>query len=100
MNKFEWDQAKNERNKVKHKISFETAKHVFEDENRLQYAVERNGERRYITIGKVLKVIITVVYTIRNFAFRLISARASRKDERERYISNSLIKQDDEYDQK
>lgn len=98
MREFEWDENKNEKNKIKHKISFEDAKQVFEDDNRLQYAVEKNGERRYVTIGKAIKVIITVVYTIRNFTFRLISARPSRKDERERYIANSLIKQDDEYD--
>lgn len=98
MREFEWDENKNEKNKIKHKISFEDAKQVFEDDNRLQYAVEKNGERRYVTIGKAIKVIITVVYTIRNFAFRLISARPPRKDERERYIANSLIKQDDEYD--
>ena len=100
MQEFEWDETKNEKNKIKHKISFEEASKVFEDENRLQYVIDRNGERRYITIGKVLKVIITVVYTIRNFAFRLISARPARKDEREPYIANSLTKQDDEYDKK
>ncbi|GAB5554723.1 MAG: BrnT family toxin [Saprospiraceae bacterium] len=98
MPNFEWDENKNGKNKVKHNISFENAKKVFEDDKRLQYAVDRNGERRYITIGKALKVIITVVYTLRNFAFRLISARPARKDERERYITNSLTKQDDEYD--
>lgn len=98
MNKFEWDENKNKKNKLKHKISFEDATKVFDDDKRLQYAVDRNEERRYITIGKALKVIITVVYTIRNFAFRLISARPARKDERERYLTNSLIKQDDEYD--
>lgn len=97
MNEFEWDEHKNEKNKLKHKVSFEDAKKVFEDENRLQYVTERNDERRYMTIGKALKVILVVVYTIRNFAFRLISARPARKDERERYIAKSLIKQDDEY---
>jgi uncharacterized protein len=98
MKGFEWDENKNQKNKEKHKLSFEHASRVFEDENRLQYAVESKGETRYITIGKVVKVIIAVVYTIRNFAFRLISARPARKDERERYIANSLRKQDEEYD--
>ncbi len=97
---FEWDENKNNKNKIKHKISFENAKDVFEDENRLQYALDVNGERRYLTIGKVFKIIILVVYTIRNFAFRLISARPARKDERESYIANSLSKQDDAYDKK
>lgn len=98
MKGFEWDEHKDQKNKEKHKLSFEHASRVFEDENRLQYAVESEGEIRYITIGKVLKVIIAVVYTIRNFAFRLISARPERKDERARYIANSLRKQDEEYD--
>ncbi|MFZ2897510.1 MAG: BrnT family toxin [Saprospiraceae bacterium] len=98
MKGFEWDENKNQKNKEKHNLSFEDASRVFEDKNRLQYAVESQDETRYITIGKVFKVIVTVVYTIRNFAFRLISARSARKDERERYIANSLIKQDKEYD--
>jgi uncharacterized protein len=100
MKEFEWDKNKNRKNQEKHNLSFEEASNVFEDENRLQYGVESKGEIRYITIGKVLKVIITVVYTIRNLAFRLISARPARKDERKRYIANSLSKQDEEYDQK
>lgn len=100
MKEFEWDENKNRKNQKKHNLSFEHSSKVFEDENRLQYTVESKGETRYITIGKVLKVIITVVYTIRNFAFRLISARPARKDERERYIANSLSKQDEAYDQK
>jgi uncharacterized DUF497 family protein len=79
---FEWDENKNNKNKINHKISFENAKDVFEDENKLQYALDVNEERRYLTIGKVFKVIILVVYTIRNFAFRLISAPPARKDER------------------
>ena len=98
MPKFEWDEAKNRKNRKKHKISFEEASKVFEDENRLEYATHRKGERRYITVGKVLKVIITVVYTIRNFTFRLISARPARKEERDAYIANSLSKQDDKYE--
>ncbi len=98
MKEFEWDENKNWKNKEKHNLSFEDASRVFDDENRLQYVVESKDETRYITIGKVFKVIITVVYTIRNFAFRLISARAARKDERKHYITNSLKKQDEEYD--
>ncbi|MCR9053529.1 MAG: BrnT family toxin [Phaeodactylibacter xiamenensis] len=69
MKAFEWDENKNRKNQQKHNLSFEQASGVFEDENRLQYAVESKDEIRYITIGKVLKVIITVVYTIRDFAF-------------------------------
>ena len=34
--KFEWDEEKNQINKRKHKISFETAAYVFEDENYIE----------------------------------------------------------------
>lgn len=97
MQDLQWDEEKNRINETKHNISFEQAAEVFNDENRLQFATDRNGERRYITIGKAFKVIITVVYTIRDFAYRLISARTARKDEREKYLEKSLTQQDDEF---
>ncbi len=99
MRKFEWDEKKNKSNQKKHNVSFEDISDVFDDKRRLQAVTTTNDERRYITIGKVVKVIVTVVYTIRNFAYRIISARPSRKDERKRYIANSLTKQDQDYDQ-
>ena len=34
--KFEWDEFKNFVNKEKHKISFETAAHVFDDPNYIE----------------------------------------------------------------
>ena len=34
--KFEWDEHKNFVNKEKHKISFETAAHVFDDPNYIE----------------------------------------------------------------
>ena len=96
--KFEWDEMKNRSNQLKHGIDFDDVGDVFDDVNRLTGATIRNDERRYITIGKALDLILTIVYTIRNFSYRIISARPSRKDERKRYISNSLAKQDQNYD--
>lgn len=95
MPKFEWDENKDRSNKKKHGISFEEGSKVFDDRNRLQNISVRDRERRYLTIGKAFKVILTVVYTVRNLTFRLISVRRSRKDEREAYLSNSLSKQDE-----
>lgn len=100
MKKFEWDERKNEKNQLKHHISFENASKVFDDENRLQFVSDHDNERRYVTIGKSFKAIIAVVYTIRNFVYRLISARPAGKTERERYLTKSLSKQDEEYDKK
>lgn len=87
--KFEWDKNKNKSNSEKHGISFEKAKEVFKDPKRIETEDTRNdyGEERFITIGKVKNVILTVVYTIRDTAKRLISARRSNKKERESYNS-------------
>ena len=95
---FEWNDNKNASNKKKHGLSFEQGSKVFDDPNRLQKINVRGTERRYLTIGKAFKIIMTVVYTVRNMAFRIISVRRSRKDEREAYLTNSLTKQDDEHE--
>lgn len=49
----EWDDRKNEINKRKHGISFETAAHVFEDINRIEYFDEAHSadEDRFIVLG-------------------------------------------------
>ena len=60
--KFEWDEEKNKYNKSKHKISFETAAHVFEDPLYIEmYDFEHSlYEDRYIAIGEVGKVLFVV----------------------------------------
>lgn len=85
----EWDDRKNEINKRKHGISFETAAHVFEDINRIEYFDEAHSadEDRFIVIGLVRKVLF-VVYTDRGDATRIISARKATKAETEVYYDN------------
>jgi len=87
---FEWDNTKNQSNKEKHEISFEEAKEIFADSNRLEFTDKRKdyGEVRKITIGAVLTAILFVVFTIRNGAIRLISARKANKEERQMYNDN------------
>ena len=82
----EWDDRKNEINRRKHGISFETAAYVFLDEYRLEDVDEAHStdELRYITIGRVHSVIF-VVYTQRREASRLISARMATPLERRAY---------------
>ena len=82
----EWDDAKNEINKKKHKISFETAAHVFLDENRYDDYDEFHSdyEERVKTVGMVNEV-LTVIYTERREKYRIISARKATKSEREDY---------------
>ena len=85
--KFEWDENKNKSNQDKHGIDFNDAKEVFDDENRTNSQDRRKDycEKRWITIGKMFKAIVMVVYTIRDTAIRIISARMSNKREREKY---------------
>lgn len=70
--KFEWDQGKNLINQKKHKISFETAAYVFQDENYIEmYDFEHSTEEdRYIAIGCVGEVLF-VVFTERKHSIDL-----------------------------
>lgn len=65
--KFEWDENKNKRNRQKHGIGFEDAKEVFKDEKRVEYQDLRHdyGEDRWKTIGQVVGIILSVMYTMR-----------------------------------
>ena len=87
-----WDEAKNNDNKLKHRVSFEVAQYVFTDPTRI-WRLDRSkqnisGEVRWQTIGKVGKLFF-VVYTeqeenSKNIT-RIISAREAEKHERRSY---------------
>ncbi len=87
-----WDQRKSDSNKKKHGIAFEQAKEVFQDKNAIvDSGASKNGEERWIAIGKTLKLfLIAVVFTIRDATIRIISARQARKNEVKAYLSHSL----------
>lgn len=82
----EWDENKNSINIAKHGISFETAALVFADEDRIEYydKLHSLNEARYVVIGCV-QGILYVVYTMRNEAARIISARMATNTERKIY---------------
>jgi uncharacterized DUF497 family protein len=82
----EWDDNKNHINIRKHGISFETAALVFADEERIEYydKLHSQEEDRYIVLGYVNGVLF-VVYTMREDATRLISARLATPKERRIY---------------
>jgi uncharacterized DUF497 family protein len=84
---FEWDENKNRLNQKKHGIRFEDVIHIFEDGNRIEQPDERNayGEKRWKTIGLVYGIVFSVIYTFRNVAIRIISARRASRKEREEY---------------
>lgn len=93
---FEWDEKKNKANEKKHGLTFEDATKVFDDPDRIQYVASKGNERRFITVGKVIKFIVAVVYTVRSGMLRIISARQARKNEINDYLGNKLKKKDEE----
>lgn len=87
----EWDENKNQLNKIKHGVDFQQAAKVFEDNFRLEEIDSKHSDEeiRYITIGRVNDILF-VVYTERGEFTRLISARRATKKERVKYLCQSL----------
>ena len=89
--RIEWDPAKNEINRTKQGIDFETAQLVFDDPCCVTF-VERvtDGEERWQAIGSIENIIIlVVVHTYReevsDEVVRIISARPATRRERKLY---------------
>ena len=78
----EWDDEKNKKNFIKHRIYFEDAAMIFLDDDRIEDYDESHSdfEDRYKTIGRVGKI-LAVIYTERGEKFRIISARYATKKE-------------------
>ena len=87
---FSWDENKSQTNLKKHKISFEEAQTVFDDENaRLIFDPDHSeDEDRFILLGySCTSKILTVVHCYRDDEqnVRIISARKSTKHEENQY---------------
>ena len=87
---FEWDKNKEKINLAKHKIAFEEAQSVFDDDNaRLIFDPDHSeDEKRFILLGLSfsLKVLVVVhCYRDEENIIRLISARKATKIEEKNY---------------
>lgn len=88
---FVWDEAKNRTSRRDHRVSFETAKLVFDDPFQLSILDGyEHGEERWKTLGLVgTIVVLLVVHTHAERdgeeVIRIISARKATKHERARY---------------
>ncbi len=86
---FEWDERKRQSNLKKHGIDFVKACQIFAgytvefEDTRYDY-----GEERFIAVGETNGQVLTVVYTYRSDAIRLISARKATRYERNIYYSD------------
>lgn len=80
---FEWDEAKNRANTIKHGIDFETAQRIFDGPVLTRRDRRRDyGEERHVSIGRVDAAVIVVAHTVRSERTRLISARSASRRER------------------
>ncbi len=91
---FAWDEIKNQRNKQKHGISFELAKHVFNDAHLLSWIDNHSSdyEERWISLSCVDEMLVVVIHTYRSGnedqeIIRIISAREATQKECEKYFS-------------
>ena len=81
---FDWDEQKNELNRVKHGIDFDDAIEVFYGPIILRRS-NRNNEERWLAIGVSRDRIMSVIFTYRHGAIRVISARHPRPNEERAY---------------
>lgn len=84
---FEWDEAKADENYRKHRVTFPVAARAFDDPHGLDLADDRMdyGEERWLYIGMVDGRLLSVSYTQRGEAVRIVSARASTRREGRMY---------------
>jgi len=87
--RFQWDKQKNETNKSKHGIDFNTATALWDDVNRIDIQSSFSDENRNILIGKIDKKLWAAVFTLRKNAYRIISVRRARKKEVILYEKNT-----------
>lgn len=81
MTRFEWDEAKNRANQIKHGVSFETARLAFSDPKRIiaEDLEHSKAERRHYCFGRVGGGLLTVRFTYRAKQIRIIGAGYWRK---------------------
>ena len=82
---FEWDEAKREINLFKHGVDFRRMRAIFDGRPIVTEESDRDGEERLKTTGELNGRLFTVVWTPRENAIRIISARRARHGEERAY---------------
>src|ERR1700730_938230 len=92
--RFIWDEHKNRRNRLKHKVSFETAALVFDDPHAISIQDRFvQGEERWQTLGLIEGVVVLLVAHSIEVEddveiVRIVSARKATPRERDIYAQN------------
>ncbi len=88
---FEWDEQKRVTNLDQHGIDFADATRVFDGPTLDRKDDRRDyNETRVVALGEIEGIVLSVIYTTRGQAVRLISARRASRDEREAYNARLL----------
>jgi uncharacterized DUF497 family protein len=89
---FEWSDAKARANLLKHGVSFEVARRVFDDPASVDEVDDREGygEDRFVAVGMVNARVLTVTYTERDGLIRSISARKATRREQDSYFNQNF----------
>ena len=91
MVRFDWDPNKNALNRRKHKMSFEDAIKIFDNEIETDTKFNSivGGEDRWESVGLLSNAVIAVIHTIEDEngleVYRIISARKLKPHERKRH---------------
>lgn len=78
---FEWDEQKRRSNIEKHGLDFISAAEIFDGRPIVTAQSTSLEEERFLTVGNLNDRFMTVVWTWRGDAIRLISARRARDQE-------------------
>ncbi len=78
---FEWDEAKRKATVAKHGLDFVDVVAVFAAEPLIVRSAHE-GEDRWLAIGRVRDVTVTVIFTRRGPAIRIVTTRRARQNER------------------
>lgn len=79
---FEYDANKSKSNKLKHDISFEEAKVLWDDPYAFELpALQSEEEERFLVLGQINSKNYTAIITYRGTNIRIISVRKSREKE-------------------
>ena len=82
--RYEWDERKRLSNLEKHSLDFFDVVDVFESTHVVAPS-SHSTEERFIAIGTFEGRFVTVIYTMRGEAIRVISFRRARHEERDTY---------------
>ncbi len=84
---FVWDERKRIATLTKHGVDFRDAIRIFENPV-LTLPSHQREESRWMAIGHLGGIVLTLVYVIRGDCYRIITARRAHKDERRKYYAH------------